>query len=341
MTMNPNTTSTFPQDGTPLPASPSVYPTSTLTLYFILLGILPLAYGITPRLHHNRTTTLNHAHQLSTTRKALWCTTDLKAFFGLLLHTLAVQSAHHPFAPLYFATVQQRWADANRRDAIRGLLERGVVPLVIHDWGLETTRVRAFSWVKRFPWVRVPVYRQAVSRAYIEFAVPNCEGERQRDFIGMIKKNNRGLQVSLLRKGAGQEDRPRVIRATANPPVSEGWQPLMMGAESAVEALLPFLPDRLIKRYAEVTQLKFFLDDWYYVEHVEGENVLKKRLPCLHNAQVTQVCVESKLWSPARLEQFVFNYAISAGLERSFSWSHMDRALHGTVANGGVNIDEF
>ncbi|CBX96176.1 hypothetical protein IAQ61_001349 [Plenodomus lingam] len=339
--MDPNATSSFLTDGDTHYGSFEHSTTSIIVVYFILMPLLPLMYWITRSILNDHAYDRDYEQQLSDDCKALWRTNDWKVFYGLLLQTFQVESKHHPFNPWYLNTVQKRWNDESRGDAIRGLLERGIIPLVIHDGGLETTQARTWSWLERFPWVQLPVYRQAMSRAYIEFAVPNCDEKKQREFIHLIENNDRDLQVSLMINRPRQKDRPTVFKATANPQICKEWQPLMMGAESAVEAFLPFMPDTVIKRYAEVMQLKYFLKDWYYWEHIENKSALKKRLPCLYHAHVAQVRVESKLWTPMQLERFVFNYARAATLDRDYRWHRINRAMYGALKARDIPVHEF
>ncbi|KAF2847443.1 hypothetical protein T440DRAFT_191416 [Plenodomus tracheiphilus IPT5] len=337
--MDANASSALPFNGTTLRAPFE----STTALYTTLLLLPPLIYFITKQLLNDRAHTQAFEERLTECCNEAWLTPNWDAFYGLLYQCFRVQSSHHPFVPSYWNTVQKRWNDGDRKPAMKALLERGIIPLVIHDGGLNTETVREFSWMKKYPWIRLPVYRQAKSRAYFEFAVPVYDDQAKQQFIQLLENNNRGFAVSIRYKPRTSTARPDIVQAEANPPRVEDWQPLIMGAESVIEALLPFMPDKLIKRGGQVAWLDHYVqqNDCRYMTRVDQKTPLQHKLPCLFYSNVALVRIESQHWGHVKLERLVLKYAQSAKLEREFKWRTIREPLLNVLERCDVTIDEF
>jgi hypothetical protein len=242
-----------------------------------------------------------------------WRTKDWGTLYGLMGlandHKWTWQS---PFCGS--PKVHNAWNEPGRFYCKR-LLAFGIIPLLVQDGGIATTRVPGteWAWDKRFPYFRVPKYQQVKSRAHMEFAIPLPEpmDPRLEEFLEAVVLNRSNAQRTLesqrwsLGVVCRYPDEP-VHHSTVNPPEPKGT-PLQVGAKSYIEPLLPFKKDVNLKegegRHRCSELLKYMRD------RNPGS------VPLLEMSYHVLVRIEARHFEPQRLDEFLYTLAQGANLQ--------------------------
>ncbi|KAF1829162.1 hypothetical protein BDW02DRAFT_510641 [Decorospora gaudefroyi] len=242
------------------------------------------------------------------------------ALYGLI--TIAHQNAsmHIPFRTKYIRSIQERWNEP-KRFALQNLVERGIIPLYIQDGGVSTEEIASWGWSTTFPYIKLPISRQAKKRAYFDFVVPHPQRKEALDFVRLLTRKGHefGFSVtridpftSTVRGGFGK----------SNPPYKGKRFPFSVGAESRLEILLPFLPDKLLVQAHEerIHQLQ------YYFKGLDTRHI-----PLLHHSLTSIIRVEAGNWGYVELDVFVYGCAQDAGMQNEWdtnrAWEAANREL--------------
>ncbi|KAI8931581.1 hypothetical protein NX059_011235 [Plenodomus lindquistii] len=323
------------------------------SVLFMMFLVVLSWYWMTRALANQRMSEAKHARQQAVAWRRAWRirysephqagvedTKEKSLFFGLVMQTLKSANKNHPFTPESFQTVQKCSDDEARSAAIYGLLERGIIPLAIHDGGLETTQIGPASWSIMFPFYRWPRFRQAKSRAYMEIAFP-CDEENGKKLIAALVNKREDLMVSISLKDQGaSKSSEKYGRADRKSwwPSQKVWRPLIMGAEGPVEALLPFMPDKLIEMHRRIQPLRDYLNglEWKAPGHADA--LMGAKVPFLFKRRVLSVRLESKTWGGNQLEQFV--YECVEAEKRILKWRKIARSTCKALEECGVDFTD-
>lgn len=296
--------------------------------HIFLLFLIPLIWYRTSIQRERLAVVEEETRALEVNWQEAWRTKDWIALYGLLWFSLQQKSTHTPFLPKYYKMLLKCWHEEGRT-APRELLELGIIPLTINDGGLATEQVREWTVLDGFPWVGLPLYQQAKTRAFIEFLVPYPDDGPTREFLKRLENNLDDYGVLMRDNNAKKGSR-------RNRPIFADHHPLMMGAEAVVEAALPFMPDRkLTTHHKRVSHLEYFVKEG----HVED------RLPLLQYTRWMLVRVEARHWGrlpgPSQLDRWVSRYAQSAGMERIWVPGVMTDAVEKELDRCGLGFDDF
>jgi len=307
---------------------------STLTAYTIegfylfLVFLIPLVW-YSASIQRERVVLAEEERQaMELNWQEVWKTNDWTAFYGLLWFSLRRESTHTPFLPKYYKTVLACWHETGR-SAPQELLELGIIPLTINDGGLGTEQVRRWTVLEGFPWLSLPLYQQAKTRAFLEFLVPYPDHGPTQSFLKRLENNHDGYGV-LMRTNAGVKGSRR------NRPIFADHHPLMMGAEAAVEAVLPFMPDRMLRTHHKRVS---------HLEHFVKEGQVEDRLPLLKHTRWMLVRVEARHWGRlqghSQLDRWVCRHAQSAGMERVWKPRDTTDAMDRELERCGLEFSDF
>lgn len=308
--------------------APTLLAYITEGFYLFLIMLIPLIWHCASTQRQRVAAAQEEKQALELNWREAWRTNDWDVFRGLLYFALQRKSVHTPFRPQNYKTVLERWHQVGR-SAPHELLERGIIPLAIHDGGLATEQIRGWAVTKEFPWVGLPLYQQAKTRAFIEFLVPYPDQGPTRSFLEQLE-NNRDEYGVLMR------DDTSVRSSRRNRPIFADHHPLMMGAEAVVEAALPFMPDKLLKTHHErVSHLEYFVK--------EGQ--VEDRMPLLQQTKWMLVRVEARHWGRlqgrSQLDCWVGRYAQSAGMERLWVSNETMDATDRELERCGLEFADF
>ena len=236
-----------------------------------------------------------------------------------------------PFVPEYLGSIQQRLQPARRRWALRQLLEKGIIPLYIQDGGMSTTQTASWGASTTFPFITLPRYRQTKSRAYFDFVIPHYEHEVVRKLIRLLCRNEagHGVEYRLFNPDIGWETPGKEKKPCA--PYTRPSFPLSVGAESVVEVLLPFCPDRVVEKTHEGCCPL----EWY----LKGRGA--DTIPLLHYASFCVVRVEAGHWGHVELDNCVLNCAQEVGMEDRWPLDKAQRRAERELESFGLGVDEL
>jgi hypothetical protein len=254
-----------------------------------------------------------------------WLTDSWDTLFGLIGLANDNKWTHTPF--WFYKSIHKAWHQHNR-PWMKRLLSRGIIPLYISDGGIDTWHTNRTTWGRKrtFPYFTWPRYVQGTKRAVFEFLMPYPgDAADRRAFLKSIVANRTGDGEELVsrsyrtREGSalpvndnsygvslrfGPPDQGPIYYSVTNPPELE-QQPFIVGAESAFEWLLPFLPDTVLKKgFGERTnRLAQFC-----------KNNQPERVPLLRYADTVIVRLEARNYDVCELDRFVYHVAQDAGL---------------------------
>ncbi|KAF2825298.1 hypothetical protein CC86DRAFT_258781, partial [Ophiobolus disseminans] len=248
-----------------------------------------------------------------------WLINDWEVLFGLMGLANDHQWTHTPFHA--YPSVYKAWHQHNRPWQKR-LLAMGIIPLAIHDGGVETYRVKyhGFGFKKWFLYVKWPTYLQGKRRACFEFLIPHPNhDEKRKRFLESIIENRKSSSAEHSYGVAvrySPPDQGQIFYSLLNPPPTQG-KPFEVGAQSALEPLLPFKRDKVIKRgYGErCNSLTFYMREFD-----------PSRVPLLQKSDTILVRIEAKHFGEEQLDRFVFHLGQDADLDVEWVESHAREA---------------
>ncbi|KAJ4377959.1 hypothetical protein N0V83_000789 [Neocucurbitaria cava] len=227
-----------------------------------------------------------------------WKTKEWMALFGLIAMAHDNDWPSTPFREKYNRSIRERWHTPNKH-ALRRLLHKGIIPLLIQDGGVRTEQLKSWAWSNAFPYIQLPLFRQAKNRAYFEFLVPYPHRGNKMKFLQNLVSNKQGYGITL--RFSEPPPAGKIFYSEMNPPCRESsGQHASVGAESAFEALLPFKKDQVFQKAkgGSARQLDSF---------IKGSNL--QRIPLLDSTESVLVRVESKHWSSVDIDEFVYAVA--------------------------------
>ena len=253
-----------------------------------------------------------------------WLTLDFEALYGLFRLAHDSEWRNTPF--VRSKNVQQIWNDPHR-PWLRRLLSMGIMPLYIQDGGLDLHYVNfsRFEWKKQFPYFTLPRYQQAKQRAYIEFVVPyRSIDARTEEFIqtiidsGMEDELYRSNNFTVMVRCSPPTRGGRLFYSEENPPLAED-RPLIIGAQSQIKWLLPFLPDEVLRAGCpdEIVQEGIKDVGPSLALYVKGPNASKVTL--LEGTKSMLVRVEAKHYGICELDAYLYGVAQDVGLTEQWS----------------------
>ncbi|EFQ96084.1 hypothetical protein P3342_012393 [Pyrenophora teres f. teres] len=232
------------------------------------------------------------------------------------------KSMYTPIRRECIQSIQQRFKE---RPQLRMLLEKGIVPLFIQDGGVSTMQTRFWSWSTEFPFIKLAYFEQAKRRACFEFLLPHPKRKRAVRFHKLLGQNNWGYGIQL--RACNQVLHKELIGRWSYPAAPYPDVPLSVGAESALEPMLPLLPDKPLDagRLNTVDGLQWYL-----------KNNESASIPLLHYTDVCIFRVEAGHWGPAELDSFVLACAEKAGMQYRFPVDLMRNQAIKTLERNGL-----
>jgi hypothetical protein len=260
------------------------------------------------------------AHQTAKTRRLrdawdyAWLTANWDALFGLI-----GISNDHKWGPAYtpFRSIQSvydLWRDP-ARPWMKRLLAMGVIPLFIQDGGMKMHRINfsGFGLRKGYPWIVTPRYQQSKGRAYFEFLMPYPDrSPKMQDFLREIIAHDNDMLGVTIRVGPPDENdvagHGRIFYSVDNPPAGLE-KPMIVGAQSKFEVLLPFMRDETLQN-AFGERMNCF---GYFMHKSDAGKV-----PLIKAAPSWLVRVEMKHYGVCELDKLVYQIARQVELDVSF-----------------------
>ncbi|KAF1850291.1 uncharacterized protein K460DRAFT_268657, partial [Cucurbitaria berberidis CBS 394.84] len=227
-----------------------------------------------------------------------WQTTEWKVLYGLIAMAHDNDWPYTPFRQHYNSSIRERWNRPNKH-GLKRLLQKGIIPLFVQDGGVSTQQRASWGWSTAFPYLKTPLFRQTKNRAYFEFLVPYPELGDAKTFMHKLVYNTQGYGITLRFSSPPPDG--SIFYAEMNPPcVEELDQHFSVGAESALEMLLPFKQDGVFEKAqgGRARQLRWFI-----------KGLDSRRVPLLHHAEWVLVRVESQDWSALELDERVWAIA--------------------------------
>lgn len=228
------------------------------------------------------------------------------------------------WGPWDAGSLRDRWP---QKRYLKRLIRGGVIPLEISEGGLQTYRKKG----RRRGWLDVllPLYAQSKGRAYFVFAMPYpvapVSGSKAAFLTRLLEQEEYAVTVSYYRRG-GAYSRTRYSWKEGN----DGY--LEAGALSRFDLLLPFMRDRVLKD-GRLRRRKRVLgssdnetDRTVRLEDCMLENPVKA-VPLLVDKPFVMVRVEALDYTPAKLDEFVYQTARVADFEDMFLEDEMSRAI--------------
>ncbi|EDU49640.1 hypothetical protein PtrSN002B_008559 [Pyrenophora tritici-repentis] len=230
-----------------------------------------------------------------------WETKDWNTLYGLLGMAFEDETMYTPIRREYIRSIQKRF---KQRPQLRMLLEKGIVPLFIQDGGVSTIQTRYWSWNTEFPYVKLAYFEQAKRRACFEFILPHPRRKNAVQFEKNLSESK--WDYGVQRRECLQDQRRDSIGSESNLAAPYPGVPLSVGAESALEPLLPIMPDKPLntERSEIVNGLR------WYMKNGDSEGI-----PLLYFTELCIIRVEAGHWGPAELDSFVLGCAEEADMQ--------------------------
>lgn len=300
---------------------------NTVTAEQILFdfGVAVLLYSLIQKIR-NPSETASHAHEDAHGWDAPWLTLDLAALYGLF--RLAHEQGWRQTPFLMHKVIQEHW-NLPHRPWLRRLLGMGIIPLYIQDGGMD---------------FELPRYQQAKQRAYIEFVVPyRSIDARMEEFIQRVidsrveDKKFRDHNFAVLLRYSPPTRGGRLFYSEANPPLSEN-RPFTVSAQSVVKWLLPFLPDKVLRKGlpdAIVRQGNKHIGPSLAL-YVKGPNASKVTI--LERLQSILIRVEAQHYGICEIDAYLYGIAQEVGLTVQWPEDNCQRAAEEELARCGLPI---
>lgn len=309
--------------------STRAYPAIHL-IHIMMLCLIPFIWKWTGLQRRQSEDEKEEQRQIKEHFEEAWETKDWYALYGLIAMANDRRTEHTPFREVYRKTVQERWHEPNRL-ALERLLEFGIIPLNVDDGGLATYQFRPWKWLKAFPYVQLPRYRQEKTRAFFEFLLPHPNNPRRLGFLDLVMSNDHdlGASMSINERATGP---PTIETSTSNPPILKEYHPFSVGAESMIEARLPFMRDRRIPKAhsVKVNQINWFFD-----------GLDSNRIPLLGLTKSVVVRVESRHWGRMELEPMVLGLAERSRMQRQYATEMTWGAAERLLKCHGLSVDDM
>lgn len=288
-------------NATSLHNNPIVNDVTTTLFTILVLGSLFIWWNVYQRAFKLRKME-RVAQRLDNKHSWRYMTKNWDVLYQLLLSAYDSNTLPAPFCEEQTKSIQDRWNQHNRV-APKRLVQRGIIPLVIHDGELTTEQVRPWGWTSEFPYVKLPIHRQAKTRAYFEFLLPYPDDVKRKAFLGMLVNNKDSCDVVVRFERPSLKSSGQVL--TRSPP-SRKNSPLSIGAEAFVEVLLPFKSDEILNMPSTGESLDF-------ARYMRGREA--ERVPLLFHSKLALVRIESRDWGHVELDEMVYHFAQDAQLE--------------------------
>ncbi|CAO2647680.1 Nn.00g086020.m01.CDS01 [Neocucurbitaria sp. VM-36] len=230
-----------------------------------------------------------------------WETKEWMALFGLIAMANDNDWQYTPFRDQYNKSIRERWVKPNKY-GLKRLLHRGIIPLFVQDGGVATRQLKWWTWSNKFPYVKLPLFRQSKNRAYFEFLVPYPHKGNKKRFLQNLVFNRQGYGITL--RFSEPPPGGKILYSESNPPCQDkNEEHSSVGAESALEFLLPFKKDKVFeKAHGErARQLRWFI-----------RGLDSQKIPLLHHTPSVLVRVESRDWSSIEMDEIVWTIAQEA-----------------------------
>jgi hypothetical protein len=74
---------------------------------------------------------------------------------------------------------------------IQRLVEKGIIPVYIHDGGISTNKLNDWGLQRAFPWIKLPWFVQAKRPAYFDFIIPECHRTEVVQMCHVFNRDNK------------------------------------------------------------------------------------------------------------------------------------------------------
>ncbi|KAH7381464.1 hypothetical protein DE146DRAFT_598489, partial [Phaeosphaeria sp. MPI-PUGE-AT-0046c] len=271
-----------------------------------------------------------------------WLTLDWAALYGLFRIAHQDNWRQTPF--WQHRVIQEHWNQPHR-PWLRRLLAMGIMPLYMQDGGIDLHHVNftRFGWKKEFPYFALPRYQQAKQRAYIEFVVPyRSIDARMEEFIQRLIDNRvedalfSHDNFAVLLRYSPPTRGGRLFYSGKTPPLPEDW-PFTIGAQSRIKWLLPFLPDKVLKKGMPNEILEGNKDIGPSLAlYVKGPNAAKVTL--LERTKSVLIRVEAQHYGICELGTYLYSVAREVGLTVQWPEEDCQRAAEEELARCALPI---
>lgn len=245
-----------------------------------------------------------------------WWTDRWDAVYGLLHRAYRDEIPYAPIRADALATIQARFKQPSR--SLERLLDRGVIPVRIHDGNVSTVKLRSFHINSTFPFIQLPLFRQAKTRAFFEFLLPHPHIRHQMEFLEMIRKKHdlkvviekTPSRLSMLDTGRSKSmSIAGALGGSRNRVVS-------VGAESFFGWIVPFKKDLVLE----------IVNDDNPESMLDLPEVLEQDARMLYDVPLAHVRIESERWDRREWDAFILDCTQKAGLPTIWTQQNTHRA---------------